>query len=54
MHVRFSAAIFCKDVPVIPHTADKYISHYVEVIATNQREVSSAIDAAIGHNMIRN
>lgn len=32
------------------HTADKYISHFVEIIATNQREAASAIDGAIGHN----
>lgn len=32
------------------HTADKYVSHFVEIIATNQREAASAIDGAIGHN----
>ncbi|WP_268890183.1 Tn3 family transposase [Enterococcus mundtii] len=32
------------------HTADKYISRFVEIIATNQREAASAIDGAIGHN----
>ena len=39
-----------KGTTIYRHTADKYISHYVEVIATNQREAASAIDGAIGHD----
>ncbi|MBK5077729.1 Tn3 family transposase [Lactococcus lactis] len=39
-----------KGTTIYRHTADKYISHYVEVIATNQREAASAIDGVIGHN----
>jgi len=39
-----------KGATIYRHTADKYVSHYVEVIATNQREAESVIDNVIGHN----